>query len=435
MEPITCPECEAIQPAGTTFCENCGVKLVAAEHASGRGAGYERSLARREFGRIKQTVLIVRSVFWAEALFAGLLVLIWHLALSQIEGLEGTWRVALTVLVWGQLAVTVAGALLVTRAPLVWTTIGACWWTLDTVLNVWLTGLAPLNVFRLVLMASFWFAVGQAARVQRLMAADPSLQIVRQRFDPALRTKGGIAETATSRRRAERKQTVRRRLALAGAVVLGLVVVVFVITLVNRPPTVDATLQAFTERWARGDAEALGELLEEGAAGRRARALRDDLQQRGWNDTPPRLGVPELTAGDGRATAHFACGDGRLSVAFRRDERAGWMVTQVSLPPFVVPDLTPGIDTFRRAWQAEGTDALVACFRPESRERTGGSLVRLLEGRSWHERRPALGDVDPGKPGRDRRRVLFALGDDELGVTFEFWHPRWVVVGVSLPRQ
>jgi hypothetical protein len=31
--------------------------------------------------------------------------------------------------------------------------------------------------------------------------------------------------------------------------------------------------------------------------------------------------------------------------------------------------------------------------------------------------------------------VLFALCDDELGVTFEFWHPRWVVVGVSLPRQ
>ncbi|MBL8727619.1 MAG: zinc ribbon domain-containing protein [Planctomycetes bacterium] len=435
MEAITCPECEAIQPAGSAFCENCGVKLVVAEKGSGRGAAYERSRARQEFGRIKQTVLIVRSVFWAMSAFAGLLVLLWFVALGQLGELGGNWRLALTVLVWGQLAVTIAGALLVTRAPLVWTTVGACWWTLDTVLNVWLGGLAPMNVFRLVLMVSFWFAVAQAARVQRLMAADPSLQLVRKRLDPELRTKGGIADTVQSRQRDDRRRTGRRRLAMFGVVALGLVAVVLVIGMVTRPPTVDATVQAFAERWARGDAEAIGQLFEEGAAGRRATSLRDDLEQRGWNAASPRLGEPEVVPAEGSALVHFPCGDGRLSVGFRYDERAGWLLTQVTLPPFEVPDLAPGIDAFRRAWAADGTDALVACLRPASRERLGTSLQRLLEKRDWHRQRPVLGDVDPGQPGRDRRKVLFALGNDELGVLFEFWHPQWVVVGVTLPRE
>jgi len=376
-----------------------------------------------------------KAMFWAMSVCAGLLVVLWQLAFDQLAELGGSWRLALTVLVWGQLAVTIAGALLVTRAPLVWTTIGACWWTLDTVLNVWLGGLAPMNIFRLLLMLSFWFAVGQAARVQRLMAADPSLQIVRKRLDPDRRVEGGIADAAQSRRRAEGRRILRRRVALGGIVVVGLVAVVAVIRLATRPPTVDATVQAFAEHWTRGDIAALGELFEEGAASRRANALRDDLEQRGWKGEPPRLGEPEVSPSNGSALATFPCGDGQLSVAFRRHERIGWKVTQVSLPSFVVPDVAPGIEAFRRAWATEGTDALVACFRPASRERLGASLVRLLEKRDWQQRRPALGDLDPGTSGRDRRKVLFAMGLDELGVTFEFWHPQWVVVGVQLPRE
>ena len=122
-------------------------------------------------------------------------------------------------------------------------------------------------------------------------------------------------------------------------------------------------------------------------------------------------------------------------MAFGYDERVGWKVVQVTLPPFDLPELAPSIDAFRQAWAAEGTDALLACFRPASRDRIGAQLVRLLEKRDWHERRPALGDVDAGEPGRERRRVLFAIGFDELGVTFEYWHPSWRVVGVTLPRE
>jgi hypothetical protein len=292
-----------------------------------------------------------------------------------------------------------------------------------------------MNVFRLVLMVSFWFVVAQAARVQRLMAADPSLQLVRKRLDPALRTKGGIADTAQDRRREDRGRVVRRRLVLFGVVTLGLVVVVFVIGRVTRPPTADATVQAFAERWARSDAAAIGELFEQGAGGRRATSLRDDLEQRGWHGAPPRLGEPEVVPAAGSAVVTFPCGDGRLVVALRYDERIGWKVVQVTLPPFVVPDIASGIEAFRRAWAAEGTDALVACFRPASRERLGASLVRLLEQRDWQRQRPALADVDPGQPGRDRVKVLFSIGHDELGVLFEFWHPQWCVVGVTLPRE
>lgn len=439
MEPTACPECDVIQRAGTAFCSNCGVRLIGKEPAAAPGetsrtAAFERARARQEFGRIKRIVTTVRSVFWATAVFALLLVVLWHLVLSPRWPAENWW-LAVTLLVWGQLAVTVAGALLVTRAPLVWTTVGACWWTLDTALNVALAGLPPINLVRILLTASFWFAVAQAARVQRLMAADPSLQLVRKRLDPERRVAGGIADTAQQRRRAERRRSGVRTLALAGVAVVGVVLLVVVVRQVTRAPSVDATAQAFAERWAARDAEALGQLFVEGPAGRRAIALRDDVERRGWHERAPRLGEAEIEASEAAALARFPCGDGALTVAFGYDERVGWKVVQVTLPPFDLPELAPSIDAFRQAWAAEGTDALLACFRPASRDRIGAQLVRLLEKRDWHERRPALGDVDAGEPGRERRRVLFAIGFDELGVTFEYWHPSWRVVGVTLPRE
>ena len=60
--------------------------------------------------------------------------------------------------------------------------------------------------------------------------------------------------------------------------------------------------------------------------------------------------------------------------------------------------------------------------------------MRVLTKREWHERRPELGETFPPKAGsRGRLRVGFAVGADQVDVSFEYWHPQWYVVGVSLP--
>jgi len=70
---------------------------------------------------------------------------------------------------------------------------------------------------------AFWCAVAQAARVQRLMAADPSLQLVRRRIDEGRRVAGGVGDRAKERARTETKARRRRRLKVVGGVLALLV--------------------------------------------------------------------------------------------------------------------------------------------------------------------------------------------------------------------
>jgi len=440
---VACAACRAANPRDAGFCTSCGAKLEAgppellpAGKRRGRrpaGDAVEQSRARHEFGRIKNIVLTVRSVFWACAVFAFVQALLWHTVLAgALEGPSARWHTAITVLVWGQLGLTVAGALLVLRAPLAWTTVGACFWTLNTAVALWANGFTqPIGALcQSFLLVAFWFAVAQAARVQKLMAADPKLQIVRQRIDPSRRVVGGVADEARERRRAERHKLLQR----LGAGVGLLVVAGVVIFLLTRPPGVDATIASFTERWGRSDVEAIGDLFVDGRTDRAAAALREDVERRGWQRALPRLGEAKVDGGEDAAKATYSCGAGEVHATFGRGD-SGWHLTRVTVPPLEAGDLAPAVESFRTAWAANGSESLVSLWRPASRERFGGAMQRMLEKRGWHEQRPALGDVGPKRADHGRARVTFPLDGDELAVTYEYWHPQWFVVGVALPQR
>jgi hypothetical protein len=446
---VPCPECRAENASGMAFCTACGVKLVGAAPVAravgartrrkSRAAGdaIEQARARQEFGRIKGIVTTVRSVFAAGAVFALVQVLLWHVVVAKVgAGDLGGWRMLITIVLWGQIVLMVAGALLVLRSPLVWTTVGACYATLNLALGLWTTDFsfdlkAKIGGFLLV---AFWFAVAQAARVQRLMAADPKLQIVRKPIDPSRRVVGGVADEARERRREDRRRALRSRLKMFGAVA-GLVAIAGgAVWQLTRPPSSEAIIAAFSDAWRGNDVEGIGNLFPGGSANVRAIALRESLEHRGWQRSMPGLLRAEFADHDDRTTGTYACAGGELQVTFERD-RGGWHLSKVVLPKFEVPDFAPGLAAFRTAWQAQGTDQLVAMFRPQSRERLGGALRRMLEKRQWHEQRPALGDVDLAQASQDRPRVFFAMGDDELEVTFDYWHPSWMLAGVKLPHE
>lgn len=440
---ISCAQCGEANAEGAAFCTQCGGALAAQGAAPRRhrtrakGDAAERSRARQEFGRIKQTVLTVRAVFWSCALLAGVQVLAWHLV-AAAEELEpaGTIGLLVTALLWGQLGLVVAGGIWVLRAPLVWTVVGACYWTLNSAVMLFASGGVPrpMDLAQAFLAVAFWFAVAQAARVQRMLAADPSLQLVRKRIDPSRRVEGGVGDEARARARQARRQAWQGRLRLLGVVAIVLVVAGFSIYRITRPPAVDATLAAFEERWRQHDVDGVCALFAAGADGSVAGALREELEQRGWLTALPRLGEAELTDRGDVVRARWSMGEQSIDALFER-QRGGWLMQRVALPPIDAPDPDATISAFRQAWQTPGTAALVAMMRPASRERLGDTLRRLLERRDWHERRPELGAVDPGRVRSARTKVLFTIEHDELGVSLEYWHPQWYVVGVSLPRQ
>lgn len=449
-----CPKCQAENALDAAYCIACGAPLAPAATAGGGGVrsrrkgratgdAAEQARARHEFARVKNSVLAVRAVFAASAIYAVVQVLLWHVVLARLQrsvefvGSElDQWSTVVSILGWSQVALLAAGFFFVLRSPLIWSVTGACYMTLSVALALWASdfSISVASLIGLFTVVALWFAVGQAARVQRLMAADPKLQIVRKRIDPSRKVVGGVADEARERRRLEKRRTFRSRLRLLGAVAVLLVIGGVAIWQVTKPPSPDATIAAFAKAWQAGDVEALGGLFVDGPASRRAIGLREELERRGWQQSMPALTAGTLDDRGDHAVESYTCTGEPLRVMLARD-KFGWHVTGVSLPNYEVPAFASGLAAFTAAWQAKGPEALVDMFRPTSRERLGSALKRMLEKRKWTEQRPALGEVPKGKTGDVRQRLLIPLEDGELEVVFEFWHPSWRLVGIKLPQE
>lgn len=433
-----CPQCGVEQTPNAKFCIACGAPMASPRPrptAGGRRAGrspdeLERARGRREFARVKTYTFAVRGIFWSYAflsLVVGLLVLA---ARSSAHGEDRTILGILAGVTAFELAMSVAGALFVLRAPLLWTTIAACWITLVAALEFWGGDyrVTLRVILRLLGVVCMWCGVSQAARLQLVMAADPSLSLRVQKVAPERRVEGGVVDLARARLRREGNARLVKRLQLLGAIVVGLVLFAFGLVWLMAPPTVDGAVARFEAAWSKnGSAGVLAQFEVPPAA------FGEDLERRGWHDTRPALVTPVVEATEQRANVRWGTGDDAVQATFLLDDRT-WRLRNLNLPALRVTDHAPAIEAFRRAWQAKGTDALVALLRPASRDRVGATLVRLLTKREWHAQRPELGETFPPKAGsRGRLRVGFAVGSDQVDVSFEYWHPQWYVVGVSLP--
>ncbi len=404
----------------------------------------ERSRQRQEFGRIKSIVFTVRSVYWSGIVFAAVQLLLYHLILQPVfTDLElTTYSVVVGIISWGQLALLIAGARLIMRQPYVWTLIGAGYWLLATGQAFWVASLADwalLQDTRVVayltmmvfMLFAFLFAVGQAKRVQRLMDANPDLQLQRKRLDPEARSVGGIAEEAAVRRDMERKRSHAMQLRLVVAAVGVLVLGGGGVWAMTRPPAPQSAAAKFAEHWGAEDFQSVYKLCVGGESGRVAGSLREDLQQRGWHRDAPVLGEVAVVGAAEHATSRFPCASGELVVQWQLRD-VGWRIVSSSLPELVVGKVDDGVATFRAAWASSGMAPLLAMIRPESFKIARG-VTSILKRREWLETRPALGDVDVGDlRARGKVRVRFELQSKELSVTLQYWHPEWKIAGFGL---
>lgn len=433
-----CPQCGVEQTPNAKFCIACGAPMASPRPrptAAGRRAGrspdeLERARGRREFARVKTIAFAVRGIFLAYAFLAAVVGLLLLTLRGALRDDEETLLTVLLVVTASEVLMSLVGALWMLRAPLLWTTVAACYFTLATALQFWANDYAftfGLGI-RLFGVVCIWCGVAQAGRLQQLMAADPSLSLRVQKVAPERRVEGGVVDQARARLRREGNTRLVKRLQLLGAVVAGLVLLAFVLVWLMAPPTVDGAVARFEAAWGKnGSAGVLAQFEVPPAS------FAEDLERRGWHDTRPALVARAVEATEQRASVRWGTGDDAVQATFLLDDRT-WRLRNLNLPALRVTDPAPAIEAFRTAWRANGTDSLVALFRPASRERVGSTLVRVLTKREWHERRPELGETFPPKAGaRGRVRVGFAVGSDQVDVSFEYWHPQWYVVGVSLP--
>lgn len=433
-----CPQCGVEQTPNAKFCIACGAPMASPRPrptAGGRRAGrspdeLERARGRREFARVKTITFAVRGIFLAYAFLAAVVGL-WLLTLrGAVRGdMQTLWTIVLVVTA-SEVVVSLVGAFLMLRAPLLWTTVAACYFTLATALDFWANDYAfTLGLgIRLFGVVAIWSGVAQAGRLQQLMAADPSLSLRLQKVAPERRVEGGVVDQARARLRREGNTRLVKRLQLLGAVVGGLVLLAFVLVWLMAPPTADGAVARFEAAWAKsGSAGVLAQFEVPPAS------LGEDLERRGWHEARPALVARVVEASDWRANVRWGTGDDAVDATFVLDDRT-WRVRSLNLPELRAPDHAPVLEAFRRAWHSKGTDALVAMYRPASRERVGASLVRLLQKREWDQQRPALGETFPPKKTLPTRvRVAFAVGDDQVDVIFDYWHPQWHLFGLSLP--
>jgi len=448
MPMIACESCDALNKKGAQTCAECGASLSAAAWpepapaARRRGgrrrvAEEEHDLAREEFTRNRHSLLLVRLLFGVGALSS---VLPFWIASVLVEvGGEEMASIA-NVMIGigvGLLLFMVAGAVFVARKPMPWTLSAAIFWTL--------VGLFALrnnyyrfnafNIALLVVALLFWGGVMIASRLGALMREYDDLQLSGKRGGKMRRrVEGGVADSARARRRLERERSRSGQLRLVGLVVGGLVLLGGGVWAATRPPSVHSAVDAFAAHWQGGDVAALGRMWPDGENGRNHDQLEEGLERRGWSQRLPALGEPVLEAGEGFAVVAFPCDGGELDVQLRLHDVRGWQLADLRLPDLTPGDLEPALAAFRAAWQAPGSDALVELFRPEARERAGRSLRRALEKRGWLEQRPAFDGMHVQDRAGARRRVQFDLDLDQVGLAFEWWHPRWYLVGFRPPR-
>jgi len=439
----TCPECSHQNAMKDRHCAACGASLreprgedpkprAGAARRRARSATADdrvsKAQARAEFARTKQVAFRLRNVFIVGVLVSvAMLALLWKLGTLGNPDLTPT-RLYLGYAVYGLSAlVKLAGCFLVLRRPLVWSVVIAAEHTLVTVLGWWLGASDPIGlVLYGFFVIVFWAAVVSAGRLQRVMDANPELELRRGRVDRQRVREGGVATRARQLRTQSRWALLR----LAGGFLAVVAVVILLVWWLNLPPGLAASEAPFRAAWQARDYDEFGRL----GSPQLERRLEAPLVERGWDRAMPELGACAVEEKEGVGTTVFALADGgELRVAWLFDpvvER--WRIRSIDFPDVEYAPFDGFAERFYAAWRSDGVDALVALYDPDMRAEKDDGIRRSYERRDWTRSRPPVRDVALRGSG-SRRTLELETTEGDVSVRWRYRHPQWVVTGVRFP--
>ena len=441
-----CPDCGANHAPGAKYCRACGADLARHDHAtaSSPAAPADRaakSIARREFGRVKQIVTTLRAIYAVAAIVVGLAAVLPAIltgAILEPLGLGAALAFVTLLLGWR----------FVGRQPVLWSVVIAALWTIGVAMLVVLSlqagdGIHAGLVVRAGLTLSFWAAVLQAVRLQRLMRDHSDFVLDRPRVADERRVEGGVAEQSREKHRRQKRETRRRRFAILGIAAALLTIGIVAAAYAMRPEAIDARIEAFESTWSGGDLDAVVASFDRAAID--VERVREPLARRGWQSSRPALGEARIIPhGDDGLRVAFtieatpACAAGELELQFElaADSRQ-WRLIGLNVPAIRTADASTAAEAFRTAWNAPGLDALMTLCS-DGLQRKRSSIERIFERRGWNRSRPAVDTTEIGAPSKSGTVAIdfgLAGGEGAVATGWEYWHPAWRMMRLKPPES
>lgn len=417
----TCAACQAVLPAESQYCPECGHEAGAPLGPARRRASPEREARRfaaQDLRRAQRTIRVVRVLFLLQGFyFLALTASLLFALRTTPDGLATLLGVSLVAVC---ASVAFAGATLVAFHPFACSLSIASLYTLDLALRLALGGWVPPGNVAITL--ALWLLVIPTVRVARLVRAFPDLYGARKILGTSVRHAEPEAAPVVPLRRA----------ALQSVAILAATAAVATVLWLGRPPAPDAALTRFAEAWNRHDAAGVAALFAPGERLAEPQALERLAARRGWT-TWPRVTPGKLEASGEDLTQLFVLAgeppERALRTGWRRTQ-TGWLLTRLIPPP---PPIEHEILAFRSAWHAGDVEALARLYAPAAQEEKRASLTALAARSGWTEGYPALVSHEILTPGprsvevwfrtaKTRFRTAWRL-DDEEAWTLSFLEP------------
>lgn len=434
---VTCTECEAINPGGTSYCAECGATLAASmakpgSHAAKRLRQESAQALKSGYRGLSAVTLMYRLGAFAYAVATLLAVL----ALGRLDVPEQ--QGALVVLLTTSMSVLLLmAALHLQFKPFLWTIAVALLATSVSVVHV--IGPDPLGVALLgstawALLA--WAALIPTFRFRRLIATHKDQYILHHASAQTRRSlKGRTPHERHERLLRAMRRAARRTWRISSAAGLALMIAStlgsYAMLSNVRPEPLEPTRQSFESAWNHAQFEKIHELFDARVRATEQVYLHSRVAGYNWHSAPPQLGTAHVREGEDGLWMDYEL-DGLTVSALWKRIGPSWTLLHVEIP---FPPLAPVFEEFQQAWNASNTQALVSFFAEDSRDAMQERIETSMRERSW-EILPLPDNATLQDDGTGTANGFLRFGKKSL---MSEWHLSndgvWRLYGLTFPKR
>ena len=244
---------------------------------------------------------------------------------------------------------------------------------------------------------------------------------------------------ASGRSRRRKKFSLFNLMVIVGLVGVGAVVAgVLLFAAFGPEPPASYYASKFEDAWNDGDRAKLEALFAEASREKDLAEMDRELARRGWTFGGTELGPPQALVPrdpakrrEGRQIFGHAVPGGQIRSVWRQGEE-DWWVIDVGFSD-IRPDrgARPELEQFRDLLAAGDQEGILALatesLRPQLRRFLGRFDARLTP--ADREGGARIRREEPVRPGRTRGYVV--IGEHEIRLTLDYWHPGWRIVGMK----
>lgn len=434
---VTCTECNAVNPGGLHFCNECGASLEPSDPLPGSDAHIR--LRKQAAGALKRAHAWINGLaimyrIGAVAYIVATVFAVLALARPDVPREAGLLVVALTTLLSVMLLM---GALHILFKPFVWTCAIAVVATVISIVHF--VGVDPLGVASLasaVWAVLAWAALVPTFKFRQLIAHHKDLYIIQHSSAQTRRSlRDRSAHERHERLLSRMRRAARRTWMLSTAIATCLIILSAVgasLTLSKlRPTELSPSVASFEAAWNEADLASVSALFDPGVREVEATRLNALLVGHGWRSSPPPLARGRTEEADGRVTIAYDVADITVSTSWRQ-AGTSWNLVEVALP---VPAVAPVVERFIEAWEGSDPAAISEFFAPDARAEMRERITASRSGRGWDDF-PEVIEIEYEPGTKWNATAILKLDRGEVRTDWHFgMEGAWRLYGLKLPKR